>query len=202
NFLKYGYLNFKFLAIAVIVINVTDIPDTGNEEIPFTYGFLVLGALTILVCLYGFVGVLKGHICTTWTYAIMQLVLLIAMIALMTVFKMHHTKKTPPEEILNQAIKSQKKGGNAMDEYQERFQCCGIYGSGDYTGFVLPKSCADTNSNTWNSGCLQKMKTEAEEDLEAPQFIGWALMVVQMASFVCSTIMGVKLNNSARRARY
>lgn len=50
----------------------------------------------------------------------MQLVLLIAMIALMTVFKMHHTKKTPPEEILNQAIKSQKKGGDAMDEYQEK----------------------------------------------------------------------------------
>lgn len=24
------------------------------------------------------------------------------------------------------------------------------------------------------------MKTEAEEDLEAPQFIGWALMVVQV----------------------
>ncbi|KAH8279149.1 hypothetical protein KR026_002632 [Drosophila bipectinata] len=189
------------MAVAVIVINVTDLPETSKEEKPFSYGFLVLGAATILVCLVGFVGALKGHICTTWVYAISQLVLLIAMIALMTVSKMHHEKKTPPEEILKVAFEQQKNGKDAMVEYQEKYQCCGINGYVDYIGMVLPKSCRGEN-NEDHPGCLRKMKSEEEDDLEAPQFIGWALMVVQMASFVCSTILGVKLNNKARRAQY
>lgn len=136
-----------------------------------------------------------------YQYAIMQLIILIGMIAVMTVYKMHHTQKATPEEILNEAFKQQKDGFDAMVKYQDRvitqnplifivfdvnifskYQCCGINGAGDYAEMKLPKSCSDKNHNTY-PGCLGKMKTKAEEDLEAPQFIGWALMVVQVLDF-------------------
>ncbi|KAH8331604.1 hypothetical protein KR074_007729, partial [Drosophila pseudoananassae] len=167
------------LAVAVIVIIATDLPEASDEKKLFSYGYLVLGAATILVCLVGFVGALKGHICTTWVYAILLLILLIlTIVPLCLKFDAHSIAL----KALNRAWVKEINGTDGMSLYQEKFKCCGILGPIDYRNakLSLPKSCFFQNNTVFPRGCLAKMKDLYNEGLDTLMLAGWIFFAIQV----------------------
>ncbi|KAH8373031.1 hypothetical protein KR009_010598 [Drosophila setifemur] len=224
------YLVFLFntlcaiLGIAIIVVNAIALKDIASEGQPILIIFIVVGSIMFLISFFGCCGAFKENICMTWTvsslslaitrhilmksfhrqYAISVLALLIISIVLLCVYRMHIDENSIARHTLNHAWENQKNGTDAMSAYQKELHCCGINGPMDYTkaNLSLPKSCYSTNSTVYDIGCLSKLEAFYKDVLKGSRIVGWILMVIEIAAFVCATILGVTFRNEQRRSIY
>ncbi|KAH8348471.1 hypothetical protein KR084_007850 [Drosophila pseudotakahashii] len=202
------YLAFAFnflcavLGIATIVVNVIAIEKISENERLILILYIALGSIVFLLSFFGCFGAVKENICITWAYATSMLVMLLISIGLLFVFRMHFDEASLTK--LQQTFAKLSNSHDAMDEYQTKLKCCGIYKLKDYADADLPvpKSCFDTNGDPHKDGCLSKMESQHEDVLKGPKMVGWMLMVIEIGAFTFTTILGISFRNERRRFAY
>ncbi|KAH8415946.1 hypothetical protein KR222_004738 [Zaprionus bogoriensis] len=210
------YLVFLFnalcalLGIGVIVVSSLALDDVDSENRPSIIFFIVIGSIVFLISFFGCCGAIKEHICLTWLYAIIMLVLLI----LSCVLSFAYVKKIDADKmslnILNNTWTEQKNNTHAMDHWQKEFKCCGINGPDDYTQakLTIPESCyAPTNGTStiktlYPDGCLHSVSDVIHKALKYVDIFSWTLIGVEGAAFLCASILAITFGNDQRRSRY
>lgn len=95
-----------------------------------------------------------------------------------------------------------------MDDTQQSFKCCGVYGPKDYLEMsksVIPESCCEKSSDdatkcdvntAFQEGCYEQLKQAFIDNLKILKFVGLFVIVFQALSVLISFCLA----NNIRRA--
>jgi len=217
-------LNVIFLltGCASVAIGIWTLFDPGLFDVFFgIYKFLhpasmliAAGVLTVFTTMCGIGGARKQNKCLIRMYIVfLVLVMVVEMVAGGLAFSYRRTVKAEISNHTMRVVREKYGSGDremdyALDLLQEKFQCCGADGAGDYDGSVwttynkvpgksVPETCCQhpakcvkqtVESEVFTQGCKQKLNSFVEDHYLVIGGVGLGSGCVQLVIVVVAFI--------------
>lgn len=180
-------MNLVFLGLGAAIVGVgvyvlnSDVGELTSNALPV--GMIALGSIVMLISFLGCCGALKEGRAMLCCYVLFLLVLIIAQIIVAALVLSDKDKaKDIVEDGWNDASLSTR------CDVQNNFDCCGFFGPSDNSTPTSVCECpkiGGTNT-TVTVGCLDKLESDLEDNLELLGAIGVAFALFQIVGVVLS----------------
>jgi len=171
------------------ILNNNDAGVTLNQMYIALYVLAAIGGLLLLTGFLGCCGAWCENTCLLSLFFSIILILFVAELAcgIAILVNKNQFKDNVFKAIGDQMSKYaslDKDAKDAIDNMQNKFQCCGCKGRSDYGSQTPPGSCG-----TYQDGCCEKVWDDAESQLAIVGGVAIGILVIELLAMIFSCIL-------------
>lgn len=188
--IKHMYLcaNTLCLIVGLIMVLLCALFMDSVQNLHLIYCILglVAGLLTVLTSLVGYRAIKPPKAAIMWLYSALLTIIFVTSVYIVTHFEATSIITTSVEAV-ELLWERELMSEGPMADIENRFHCCGLHNSSDYTSInlPLPASCFYAENDAWvhyNEGCLEKVKFAAGRASTALSYVGYTLAGSQVST--------------------
>ncbi|XP_041448815.1 23 kDa integral membrane protein [Drosophila obscura] len=200
-------LALVLISFGIYVVVSYDLNEIGNLT---AYGFIFLGAVALVILLWGYLSAWKENVCCTVTFVVFLWLIIASQFAV--VFLLIHNEKSVASNLANPleaTWEEELSSPGAMSIYQNWFQCCGRGSPQDYivNERLPPETCFRNHDkskaeNLIHTGCRVEFENYWLQLLQIFNILGCVLIGIELLISVISIRLCNSIRNDQRRSYF